>query len=452
MKTVLGNILTFLKKLRFYEVLLIIFITVVLGAWSIKEITESAVFCGSTCHIMRPYYEDWKSSSHSSIPCVECHIAPSEKQQFVPEFKALGQVVSYLTRTYGDNRKAQVSDANCLKEGCHSHRLLDGRVTFATNIIFDHSPHLQSLRRGKILRCTTCHAQIAMGQHVTVVQDACFICHFKGNEVRPSTAECRLCHDPEQLSARESGEGFDHDLYVRRAVPCDSCHEGVISGNGELETASCGQCHDPYGVKTHDEPVELLHRVHVTDHNVECHLCHEPIRHKWPDQVRPDPADCRSCHSSKHAGILSMYQGTGARGVPPSPSPMYRARVSCRGCHRIPGPVQKGEREFRGDSMISSGVVCRSCHGSDFSGLERTWAREIADTLYRAETALARAEDHLGDPTRPDAIPGSGRSLEQARYNIHFVRASAPIHNRDYAVSILEKTILDLNRIMAIDR
>jgi len=72
-----GKFFALLSRLRFYEVLLLVFIAILLGAWSVKEITESALFCGSSCHIMRPYYEDWKTSAHNTVPCVDCHLEPS---------------------------------------------------------------------------------------------------------------------------------------------------------------------------------------------------------------------------------------------------------------------------------------------------------------------------------------------------------------------------------------
>ena len=34
------------------------------------EVSSRPAFCGS-CHIMNPYYESWKQSSHKNIACVE---------------------------------------------------------------------------------------------------------------------------------------------------------------------------------------------------------------------------------------------------------------------------------------------------------------------------------------------------------------------------------------------
>ncbi|MDF1536300.1 MAG: NapC/NirT family cytochrome c [bacterium] len=441
----LTRIFTVMRRLRFYEILLLAFVAVVLGALSVMEITNSAIFCGNTCHIMRPYYEDWKSSAHVNVPCVDCHLEPTDEQQFVPEFRALGQVASYLTRAYGEHSRAEVSDANCLTEECHSRRLLDGRVTFADNITFDHTPHLQRLRRGKILRCTTCHSRVAMGEHVTVVEDACFICHFKANGQEPATAKCTICHDPAGLdfSAGIREEPFEHGTYVDRGVPCRSCHQGVVGGDGRIRTCSCVECHGQSMEAALSEPVELLHRMHVTDHKVKCGTCHEPIRHTSHGDSSSAALGCSSCHESRHSGIWSMYSGTGATGVSPLPSPMHEARVGCNGCHTVPTPVDGNEREFSGTTMIAVEAACKGCHIPGYEKMIGTWKKEIETALTRDQDLLDRIRADLGK----DRSPGDRRIIELADRNIRFVRFGVPVHNRDYALSILEKTIGDLERI-----
>ncbi len=442
----IARIFTLMRKLRFYEILLLVFIGAVLAAWSVKEITESAIFCGSTCHILRPFYEDWKGSEHNDVPCVDCHLQPSDEQQFVPEFRALGQVASYLTRAYSDHTRAEVNDTNCLTEGCHSRRLLDGRVTFANNITFDHTPHLQRLRRGKILRCTTCHSQVAMGDHVTVVQDACFICHFRADHEEPATAECTLCHDPAYLTTVVVREGaFEHGNYIDRGVPCRSCHQGIIRGNGRVRLDSCIECHERSMEDALTEPVELLHRVHVTDHKVECNTCHEPIRHTSHEDLSRTPLGCNSCHESKHGGIRDMYSGRGATGVLDLPSPMYRVQVGCNGCHTVASPVDWSEREFSGSSMVAVKAACETCHGSGYGDMIAIWKTEIDTALAQAQGALSRIRTGLG--TSP--APGDQRIIELADRNIRFVRFSVPIHNQAYALSILDRVVENLEKISA---
>jgi len=431
-----------IRRLRFYEVLLLVFIAIVLGAWSVKEITESALFCGSSCHIMRPYYEDWKTSEHSAVPCVDCHLEPSDEQQFVPQFKAVRQVASYLTRTYGEHRRAEVNDASCLKTDCHSRRLLDGRVTFADNIRFDHTPHLQQLRRGKILRCTTCHARVAMGDHVTVVESACFICHFRDGVKEAATSDCLLCHNTGEGSDTAQADSFDHAPLRERGVPCLSCHQMVTRGDGHLKAESCQECHDKSVVASFDEPVELIHRVHVTDHKVECSFCHDLIQHSIPDDSTVSSPLCGSCHEDKHNGILDMFRGTGAKGIASSPSPMQKAHVGCNGCHIVPDPGGGMGAAFTGMNMIAIQAACRSCHPEGYASRVEQWSQEITAALAQAENALRSTERKLTVESLKDA--NIRRAMENIRHNILFVRSSTPIHNKDYAVQILEKAIQDL--------
>lgn len=440
----IGKFISMIKRLRFYEVLILVFIALFLGAWSVKEITESALFCGSTCHIMRPYYEDWKTSAHNKVPCVDCHLEPSEDQQFVPQFKAVRQVASYLTRTYGEHRRAEINDANCLKEGCHSKRLLDGWVTFADNIRFDHTPHLQQLRRGKILRCTTCHSRVAMGAHVTVVEDPCFICHFKDGGNQSPTSDCLLCHDTGENPA-PAGTDFDHKPLRERGVPCVRCHQAVTRGNGQLKPESCMECHEQTMYEAPDEPVELLHRVHVTDHKVECSLCHDPITHSLPEETVAQPLKCDTCHEARHNGILDMYRGTGARGLSPQPSPMYSAHVGCTGCHIVPDPGGGMGTEFTGTNLVAVRAACLTCHPESYAGMIGRWEKDIADALKLAEVTYRSTERALSVKSYDD--PKIPRIMDNIHHNILFVKSSTPIHNRDYALRILEKAVEDMRGI-----
>jgi len=67
------------------------------------------------------------------------------------------------------NLHAEINDGSSLQKGCHRSQDLKAKMIFK-NVAFDHGKHLEELRRGKKLRCTTCHAQI--------VQGAYFFTHF----------------------------------------------------------------------------------------------------------------------------------------------------------------------------------------------------------------------------------------------------------------------------------
>ena len=450
---VLGRIFDLLRKLRFYEVLLLFFILLVIGMWSIFEITQSSVFCGNTCHIMRPHYSDWKTSSHKQVSCVECHNPAEGDGQSVSRWSALAQVASYFTRTYGEWTRAEVSDAGCLKEGCHSKRLLDGQVTFQGNILFDHRPHLQQLRRGKILRCSSCHSQVAMGDHITVVEDACFICHFKDGDSYPATMTCTLCHGSFEDPSRSMDVRFDHTDYLDRGVNCERCHSNIISGEGGVEEERCLNCHSlPLKVGL-SEPVEILHRRHVTDHSVACDDCHEPIRHTIEGELTTADFDCSSCHDNRHSGILLLYQGKGVNNIASSPSPMFLAQVGCRGCHIVPEQLPDETLALTGQTMKAVSMACDSCHGDGYSEVLEIWKKDTEKAVRTTGNLLTEAEKALASSSMKNSTLIEARKLlEEGRHNLLFVRASVPIHNPDYALAILDKTIKDLKKIITLTR
>lgn len=450
---VLGRTLDLMRKLRFYEVILLIVIVLVIGAWSVLEITQSSVFCGNTCHIMRPHYNDWKTSSHSQVACVQCHHPAGGGGQFVSRWSALGQVASYFTRTYGERTRAEVSDSGCLKEGCHSKRLLDGQVTFQGDILFDHRPHLQQLRRGKILRCSTCHSQVAMGDHITVVEDACFICHFKDRRISPETADCMLCHGTLEGQSDSMNARFDHTDYLDRGVQCERCHASIISGGGEVKEENCLNCHTLPVQVVLTEPAEILHRKHVTDHSVECDDCHEPIRHAIERDLNAATFDCSLCHENRHSGILLLYQGKGVDGVKPSPSPMFQAQVGCRGCHIVPRQLPDESLALTGQTMKAVSIACDSCHGSGYVQVLEGWKKNTDRAVRMAVSLLAEAERAVASsPPDGSSLIEARRLLQDGRHNLLFVKASVPVHNPDYALSVLDKAVKDLNSVITLTR
>src|SRR3989337_2871133 len=122
---------------RFFKFLGFLGILVLIYSAGMFEFSTSPYFCAS-CHIMKPYYQAWKTSKHNHVPCVDCHYPPEIREKMVLKFQALSQVVKYVTRTYSSKPYAEISDASCLRNGCHETRLLQGVVTFKRGIKFDH--------------------------------------------------------------------------------------------------------------------------------------------------------------------------------------------------------------------------------------------------------------------------------------------------------------------------
>ena len=222
-----------------YAVGLAIGVAVVL-TYGAMEASSTPAFCG-TCHVMEPYYESWQASSHAEIACVDCHIPPGITAELRKKYEALSMVARYFTATYGTNPWTEVEDSACLE--CHERRLLTGTVLFG-DVLFDHGPHLSELRRGKRLRCTSCHSQIVQGSHITVTATTCTLCHFKDQPAGTGSARCQLCHQvPTQLVDAE-GLAFDHSDVARFGMDCLSCHNPPPVGAGGVPRERCQTCHN----------------------------------------------------------------------------------------------------------------------------------------------------------------------------------------------------------------
>jgi len=416
-------------------ILAIILITV--GTVGFVQVSSQPWFCKS-CHIMEPYYESWSTSSHRDVACIKCHIPPGIKSEVQQKIQAANMVVKYFTGAYGTRPWAEISDASCLRSGCHSNRLIQGEVDFK-GVRFDHAEHLGEIRRGMQLHCTSCHSQIVQGTHIAVTEATCFLCHFKGKPAGRPVATCTGCHPSPPTVTSPEGFTIDHEQYVKDRIDCLSCHSRVTHGTGEVDPARCVSCHnEPERLEKADQPT-LLHRVHVTEHNLACIQCHSPIEHRVVSLATNVQLDCQSCHRSVHEDQQRMFAGVGGHGVERMPSSMFQARVSCVGCHdqaaSLPGH----------DSVnVASESSCLSCHGVRFANVLPGWQKEMERKVGRVtpvvEAASAAARSvRLSQRTAADSLLGL------ARENLRFVREGKGAHNIAYSDQLLRAS-LDLVR------
>jgi len=398
------------------------------------EVSSQPRFCGS-CHIMNPYYESWKTSSHKDIACVECHIPPGIESELRKKYEALSMVVRYFTGTYSTNPWTEVDDRSCLRSGCHEKRVLLGRELYK-GVLFDHQPHLTEMRRGKQLRCTSCHSQIVQGSHISVTPSTCFLCHFKGVRPNTGTARCTLCHAIPEKTITTAGLSFDHGEVKRLGMECMACHEGVVKGEGEVPRETCLTCHNEPSRLARYSDTDFLHRQHVSDHKVECLRCHIAIRHTVPAREEAISTGCQSCHSSAagHSAVRDLYRGIAGKGVAPQPATMYLAGIRCEACHNRP----------QGDHQAADAVSCMACHGPKYATIYRSWHAGLTARLdgLRGElqAVAARLEAHAGT----DAT-----ALAAAKENLAFLERAKPIHNPGYAVELIDKAHQDVTAALA---
>jgi len=431
-----------LKALGFAGLLLLaVMLVLVVTA---VQVTSTPRFCGS-CHIMAPYYASWRQTAHNKVACVECHIAPGVTAEIRKKYEALSMVARYFTGTYGTKPWTEIQDAACLK--CHERRLLAGKVRLG-DVNFDHAAHLSEMRRGKTLRCTSCHGQMVQGSHIAVTTTTCILCHFKGVPEGESTTRCTLCHEIPEKSYKVGSITFNHGDVARYGMECRWCHARPAGSTGEVPRERCATCHnqvsrlDKYGDDV------FLHQKHVTEHKVDCMDCHLQLQHVAPmtEKVagkaiaavarasRPPMhqagSDCEACHQQGHSPQLALYSGTGGRGVKPMPSPMYEAGVRCEGCHMgLPGVESAVNR--------ATEVSCMACHGATYRKVFLGWK---AGTEERA-AALGR---QLDETVRAMGLASSTR-LADARFNQGLVERGHGIHNVSYSYALLRQSHADMN-------
>lgn len=445
---------------------------VLVGTLAFAEYSMQPDFCRS-CHIMEPYYQAWHESTHKNVPCTDCHFEPGLEKTLYGKWQASSQAVKYVTKTYGSKPHAEIHDVSCMRSGCHEKRLLEGKVEWEVpsvrgghvTIKFDHAPHLSEERRGKQLRCVSCHSQIVQGQHIVVTLDTCFLCHFKGFEHgrnEETLGGCKACHGVPKSEIRLATGNFNHAQYVDQGVQCQACHADVVKGDGAVPRQACWTCHNqPAQIDKYGE-TKLLHEQHITEHKVECSSCHIKIEHNLTAATKKGLGvshaslgsdTCSTCHEQTHGGPAEMYRGIGGRGdVPEMPSPMSRARVSCIACHN---ERQKpaSDAQFAGQTFLAAQQSCDGCHGTKYAGVLEEWRSTVNANLLRADAALLKAREAAEGArsllTAEDQLKVS-RLLDDADYNVRFVRLAHGVHNVNYATALLNAAVECCERVNVI--
>lgn len=466
---------------RFRAVLAVMAASGLVVVMSLMHYSESPNFCNS-CHIMKPYYDAWNGSKHNKVACVKCHYPPSSvKTHLWHKFQALSQVAKYVTRTYSSKPYAEVADASCLTSGCHSTRLLEGWVKVGDKgVRFDHRPHLTEKRRGRQLRCTSCHSQIMVGRHMEVTFDTCYTCHFKGmgsgKNLNP-LGGCLSCHNLPAKDFKLGNMSYNHkDFVTNKGVACQNCHLGVVSGNGDASKDRCFTCHnqpeklDKYG------DIPFIHENHVTKHHVACFHCHQEIKHSSPAKAAAAPSpdgpgvkgmpgshpvgvsfDCSYCHQDKHSTQLELYSGRLPEDIkvpsrPELPSPMFKAGVNCIGCHYQDKSENGG---FSGHTQKASEQACIKCHGEKFKA---TWGHvrdDVRGALKQLSDKIEAAKAELARSSRPaDELKKARLALARAERQAQFLVSARGEHNV-YLTSLImreaDRSLVSAGRALAVE-
>ncbi|CUT01172.1 Class III cytochrome C family protein [Candidatus Kryptobacter tengchongensis] len=396
------------------------------------EFTSRPSFC-PTCHYMEPFYESWKTSTHRDVTCVRCHFPPGLAGTVRGKLEGLVQVVNYFARSYTKRKPwAEISDESCLQSGCHETRLLKGKVIFK-GVVFDHTPHLEEMRRGKKLRCTSCHSQIVQGEHITVTETTCFLCHFKRDgDVEFVTykklSSCQTCHHWESIPKEEMSKyKYDHSSIVERKIECTRCHVNTVIGDGFVPRENCYSCHFDHARLSQYENTTLLHRVHITEHKIECIQCHLTIQHKIRKINPEEELECSACHVGEHKQQLFLFTGKDMNGLKGHPNPMFEAGLSCASCH-----VFHEELIGKAKVKVAKPQSCEVCHGKGYAKLLALW-EEGADKKIKQLKEQISIVDSLVN------VSEAKQYIEKAKSAVQIVEAGKAVHNITYSDQIISK-------------
>lgn len=431
---------------KFTKILLIFFISItllILLLYGATELTSKPNFCAS-CHFMEPYVEDWRTSTHSDVTCTDCHFPPGIKSKIKGKFTAASMVVNYFTGVYKKSKPwAEIDDASCLRSGCHAEQQLNKDVIFKEDIHFNHDSHLNDLRRNKKLRCTSCHSQIVQGEHITVTESTCFLCHFKDQPESAPINDCTWCHSA-PVAENDSVPDYDHGFIVDNNIDCISCHGKMVVGDGAVLESRCNTCHADVGKIKQISDGEFIHQIHITDHKVECENCHIPIQHKSVARTKDIFPECQECHQTPHKAQFDLFSGTGGKNVKNHPNPMFTAGLNCRACHIY------HESEFGiSGKTLATGESCERCHGKGYSRLYRQWEENMKEKLSLVEGGLNIVNNLLNN--NKDPITKNNKAiilLEEARYNYQIVNTGNVVHNVAYSDELLFQSYNNLNTIL----
>ncbi len=398
------------------------------------KLTSHSGFC-SSCHYMGPYFESWKESSHGQFECSKCHYPPKGGliSKLGKKIEGLVMLGRYWTKLYVKSKPwAEISDNSCLQEGCHDKRLLGGKVMFKT-VAFDHAVHFEDLKRGKKLQCTSCHSQIVQGEHITVTESTCFICHFKESEFYPQIDDCSHCHHREELVSEETSR-YNHSLVFDNGYTCSKCHSNTIMGDGVVPRENCYKCHMEQERLDKYDDTDLMHEEHIANNKIECNQCHLDIQHKIFKDIETI-ADCKTCHIDTHKSQKILYTGEGGIGVPHSmPNIMLEKGLSCKGCHIF--HEEKGGRIVKSDTSISKAAACESCHGKGFARIMRQWETSTEQKLSEIKSIFTQAGLEIRR-SRGDKQKQALSLLDQASFNMDIVERGKGVHNVSYSQELL---------------
>lgn len=423
--------------------------------------TGQPAFCNS-CHIMNIYYDNWKTSSHSDVSCLDCHLKPGLAGYAKGKINGLSQAIDCLVGRVGTKPNAKVEDESCLRSECHNTEQLVSREIDFLDLKFTHAKHISKVVDGINMQCSTCHGHFEGKEHFEVNTEVCFTCHFlksDENESRLVQTTCISCHEVPDKNIKRGLVSINHKEFVSYKASCEeSCHKKQIEQVSTVPDTACLSCHSfrkgmeeqgHESQETHGTQdlsySQQLHDVHTGDEKVECFDCHGNITHET-SEVGPLSAmiDCESCHSDTHNVQFSIYTAQPNqeqhKGSDRVLSPMFLTHVECTGCHVERTQTKAGVLDSFGKVAKAVPAACDKCHGDGTGKQYISFWQKQTKKLHGQATELA---NQLEERSKLEADGSSAKRLKEAREILNAVSSDGSwgVHNFKYTEEMLRKAI-----------
>ncbi len=466
------------------SVLGILIVSIVALIFAAERYTSRSAFC-TQCHIMKTAVATWKKDKHTmgshskiekDVDCIECHYSPEDKFNPKVKFRGLGQLFSYIATGDKEVRKrAVVNDSSCLTSKCHpKDKYLEKKIDYKTKyktdykgtlVPFTHKTHDEKTIEGQKLRCSSCHIKQSVGKHFEVPKELCFLCHFRKAKENVGRAKCSVCHviSKEALKTKIAGEStkepadekkdtkpITHQGLEKAKIACGGCHFELVWGNVALKEDSCLECHHsptPELMKTATDR-KKMHVEHVTKQTARCLNCHQPLEHKKSPYLDAAIRNCATCHPEPHRDQKLLIAGEGGKGLEKYPIAHNAMKTNCLGCHTKDGHDEKG-RKVR----VAEVKSCVDCHADkEMEKQAKKWKRDVSEELKTArdmeKEAVAAIEEAKGK--MPDSIIEEALALlKDGQENLRIVDAGGGVHNKKYAILLIETGVQKFEDIKA---
>jgi hypothetical protein len=225
--------------------------------------------------------------------------------------------------------------------------------------------------------------------------------------------------------------------------------EAILIGGGTIKKEACSSCHDKEkDLKALDKKghKKLMHEKHVTQKKARCFECHRTIRHKKGDVVEPITSDCKMCHPDHHRYQKLLIRGAKREDVFESPDPMLAARANCLSCHMESKKDKKGE-----PALKATGATCVSCHSKDHDKMLKNWIKEVSEEVKFAleleDETIKKIAKFKGKVSK-EKMSHAKKLLKKGQNNLRIVENGNGIHNRKYAMMLLDAAINNFDELI----